>query len=246
MAYFGDIVSSEPRESFYLPPGIVMPYAGTADVAPEGWLFCNGFSHSRTTYANLYSIIGDTYGSGNGSTTFNVPDLRRRMVLGFGTTSTGTAVGLSGGNWNHTHSGPAHTHDLSNHTHDMSNHTHGISHTHDMSHVHNIGGKSVTGYVAITPEYNNQTWKNGTGDFRSGPNPLISAYFSVVNSAITGGQNTDGASSSTTGNANPNGSQGPSVNVTGAPSNNTSGTAGTAQTGSANPPYMTLQYIIKV
>lgn len=247
MANFGDIVSAEPASNYFLPPGVIMPFAGTASSAPEGWLFCNGFSHSRTTYSDLYSTIGDTYGAGNGSTTFNVPDLRRRMVMGFGTNSTGTAVGLTGGSFDHTHSGPAHTHDLSNHTHDMQNHTHGIPHTHDMSHIHSIGGKTVSGYVAITPSYSNQTWYNGpsTNPTRSGPNPLISAYFSVVNSAINGDQNTESANPSTTGAANPNGSQGPSTNVTSAPSSNTSGTAGTAETGSSNPPYMTLQYIIK-
>ena len=249
MSTFGEIPSNEPMENYFLPPGVIMPYGGTSNTAPDGWLFCNGFSHSRTTYANLYSVVGDTYGAGNGSTTFNVPDLRRRFPLGFSDVSaTGTAVGQTGGSFDHTHSGPAHTHDLSNHTHNMQNHTHGISHTHDMSHVHNIGGKTVNGYVAITPSYSNQTWYNGpsTNPTRSGPNPLISAYFSVVNSAINGGQNTDGANPSTTGGANPNGSDGPSTNLTGTPSSNTSGTAGTDQTGSANPPYVTLQYIIKV
>jgi len=255
MSVFGDIVSSEPRDSFFLPPGVVMPYAGTADVAPSGWLFCNGFSHSRTTYSNLYSIIGDTYGDGNGSTTFNVPDLRRKMVLGFGTTTTGTAVGASGGSWDHTHAGPAHTHSLSNHTHGMQNHTHTISHNHNMSHTHGISG-NVSGYTVGGPGNNrfmaapDTSVKNPfTGTTAVQPaasNPATFTNSFQIRAAIDGGQNTDGASSSTTGPASDSGSGPPSTNTTEGASPNTSGTAGTGQTSSANPPYITLQYIIKV
>ena len=50
--------------------------------APEGWLLCNGQAVSRTTYANLFSVLGTTYGQGDGSTTFNVPDLTGRVPMG--------------------------------------------------------------------------------------------------------------------------------------------------------------------
>ena len=53
---------------------------------PEGWLLCNGAAVSRTTYANLFAKIGVTYGSGDGSTTFNLPNLDGRVLQG--TTST--------------------------------------------------------------------------------------------------------------------------------------------------------------
>lgn len=49
---------------------------------PEGWLICNGQAVSRTTYADLFAVIGTTYGSGNGSTTFNVPELRGEFIRG--------------------------------------------------------------------------------------------------------------------------------------------------------------------
>ena len=60
--------------------GMLVPYAGTS--APTGWLFCYGQAVSRTTYADLFSAISTTYGSGDGSSTFNLPDLRGRTVAG--------------------------------------------------------------------------------------------------------------------------------------------------------------------
>jgi len=60
--------------------GAVTWFAGTT--APSGWLVANGQSVSRTTYAALFSAIGTTFGSGDGSTTFNIPDLRGEFVRG--------------------------------------------------------------------------------------------------------------------------------------------------------------------
>src|SRR5690554_4877916 len=61
--------------------GQVAAYA--MGVAPEGWLKCNGQAVSRTTYSKLFSKVGTTFGNGDGSTTFNVPDLRGEFVRGF-------------------------------------------------------------------------------------------------------------------------------------------------------------------
>lgn len=55
-----------------------------SSTAPTGFLFCNGQEASRTTYAALYAVIGDTWGNGNGSTTFNLPDIRGRIPVGKG------------------------------------------------------------------------------------------------------------------------------------------------------------------
>lgn len=66
--------------STLIPSGVVLPYAGST--APTGYLLCYGQAVSRTTYANLFAAIGTTYGSGDGSTTFNLPDLRGRFPLG--------------------------------------------------------------------------------------------------------------------------------------------------------------------
>ena len=54
---------------------------------PEGWLQCNGAAVSRTTYAALFAVIGTKYGSGNGSTTFNLPNLHHKFIEGTNTTS---------------------------------------------------------------------------------------------------------------------------------------------------------------
>ena len=106
------------------PPGMIATYAGTS--APTGWLACQGQAISRTTYADLYTAISTTWGSGDGSTTFNVPDLRGMFVRGTGTNATGSssgAVGPSVGAYaadtylNHSHtatdSGHAHTYSYS-------------------------------------------------------------------------------------------------------------------------------------
>ena len=63
-----------------VPSGTVLPFAGTT--APIGFLLCSGQAVSRSTYPDLFAAIGTTYGAGDGSTTFNVPDLRGRVPAG--------------------------------------------------------------------------------------------------------------------------------------------------------------------
>lgn len=60
---------------------MIFPYA--AATAPTGFLLCDGAAVSRATYSGLFALIGTTYGAGDGSTTFNVPDLRSRFPLGY-------------------------------------------------------------------------------------------------------------------------------------------------------------------
>ena len=81
--------------------GMFMPYGGTS--APLGYLMCDGSAVSRSTYAALFTVIGTAYGVGDGSTTFNLPDLRQRFVLGKATAGTGATLGGTGGNIDHTH-----------------------------------------------------------------------------------------------------------------------------------------------
>lgn len=64
------------------PVGAIIPYGGTT--APDGFLLCQGQAVSRTTYAELFKVIGTSFGSGDGSTTFNVPDLREATTKGIG------------------------------------------------------------------------------------------------------------------------------------------------------------------
>jgi microcystin-dependent protein len=68
-----------------IPTGVFMPFAGT--VAPAGFLICDGAAISRTTHAALFAVIGTTYGIGDGSTTFNIPDLRACTPVGAGTST---------------------------------------------------------------------------------------------------------------------------------------------------------------
>lgn len=63
--------------------------------APTGYLLCNGTAVSRSTYAALYAVVGDTFGAGDGSTTFNLPDYRDRMPIGAGTTYSAASSGGS-------------------------------------------------------------------------------------------------------------------------------------------------------
>jgi len=80
-----------------LPAGVVMASAG---VLAAGWLECNGAAVSRTTYLTLFNVLGTGYGVGNGSTTFNLPNMSRRVIMGRGGSSTDTiasVIGSTGG-----------------------------------------------------------------------------------------------------------------------------------------------------
>ena len=75
------------RMAELLPAGTIVPFAG-ANI-PSGFLLCNGSAVSRTLYADLFSAIGTVWGTGDGSTTFNLPDARDRFLEGAGSNSLG-------------------------------------------------------------------------------------------------------------------------------------------------------------
>lgn len=81
-----------------VPVGAVLPFAGAA--APSGWFLCDGSAVSRTTYAALFAALGTAYGAGDGSTTFNLPDLRDNFPVGKSGTK---ALGSTGGAATHHH-----------------------------------------------------------------------------------------------------------------------------------------------
>ncbi|MEZ0208563.1 MAG: phage tail protein [Candidatus Paceibacterota bacterium] len=107
-----------------VPSGVIWPYGGSS--APTGFLMCDGSAVSRTTYADLFAAIGTTYGVGNGSSTFNLPNAQGRAPIGAGTytdTVSGSVTRTLGASLgaekhvitvaemaSHNHGGGSHTH----------------------------------------------------------------------------------------------------------------------------------------
>jgi len=96
------------------PTGAITAYAASA--APTGWLLCDGAAVSRSTFAALFAVIGTTYGAGDGSTTFNVPNLKGRVPVGLDAGQTEfDALAETGGAKTHTlvtAEMPSHAHDV--------------------------------------------------------------------------------------------------------------------------------------
>ena len=148
-------------------PGEMRPYAGT--VAPAGYLLTDGGAHSRTTYAALFNQIGTTFGVGDGSTTFNVPNTCGRVLAGYdpgnatGLLTASTSQGVSASALGNTGGEQAHTNTLAEtavHNHGVNDptHAHGVSdptHNHNYNVEGNIG--SPAGYSDNSPNEGNQT-----------------------------------------------------------------------------------------
>jgi microcystin-dependent protein len=156
-AYKLDVIGTVNATSVYQngallsPTGALTMFAGS--VVPTGWLLCDGTAVSRTTYAILFAVISTTYGIGNGSTTFNLPDLRSRLPIGYNSGDANVNVlGKTGGANSKTLSTtemPAHNHGVTDpgHGHIVSDptHTHGASQT---AHSHNTTVKYNSKYTA--------------------------------------------------------------------------------------------------
>lgn len=98
--------------------GSINLFAGAA--APSGYLVCNGAAVSRSTYSELFDTIGTMYGAGDGSTTFNLPDLTGKVAMGCSSTY---LQGVAGGEETHALTSseiPAHAHTMEAHTHGSS------------------------------------------------------------------------------------------------------------------------------
>jgi microcystin-dependent protein len=210
------------------PTGVIHPYAGPA--APMSWILCDGSAVSRTLYAALFGVCGTLYGSGDGSSTFNVPDLRGRVPAGFA--ASGGHVDVSTlGNQEGTVLGsrrPKHPHTngltLPNHGHShaltLPNHGHSVS---DSGHTHN-------------------SYAQGSA----------SGSFPWVNNRIGGSDGdsvqVDGIATASTGVSVGNPTSNPSIDGSvGNPTSNPaiSGTIGVAGTANDAPAYLVLNYIIK-
>lgn len=129
--------------------GSIVMFAGSS--APSGWLICDGSAVSRSSYPELFEVIQTTYGAGDGSTTFNLPDLKGRVLVG---PSPDIALHSTGGEEAHSLSSgeiPTHSHTVGTH-----GHTNGITvTTPNLSH-------SVT-QAAFTYNKPNMTRVIGTG-----------------------------------------------------------------------------------
>ena len=84
----------QPVQATVTPAGVIHMFAGS--VSPNGWLICDGSNVSRFIYADLFKVIGTTYGVGDNNTTFTLPDMRGRMPIGVGTGAGLTARTLGG------------------------------------------------------------------------------------------------------------------------------------------------------
>jgi microcystin-dependent protein len=121
-----------------LPTGSITQFAGSS--APSGWLTCDGTAVSRTTFADLFAVIGTTYNTGGeAGTDFRLPNMKGRVPVGFDSAQTEfDALGEAGGAKTHTLTTaemPSHTHTQNSHNHTQDAHGHSIN---DPSHSHGM------------------------------------------------------------------------------------------------------------
>lgn len=178
-----------------LPLGSIVPYA--ASTAPtSNFVLCYGQAVSRTTYASLFSLVSTTYGVGDGSTTFNVPDLRGRSIFGVDAmggsgasrigTIVGATIGSAGGTETHTLTEaqlPAHTHVASvtdpGHTHTYNEAQYTVSSTNNATSVATSNSSANTGSATTGITVSNAN--TGSGSAHSNmPPAIVLAYIMRV------------------------------------------------------------------
>lgn len=170
----------------FLPAGAIQAFA--MNTVPTGWLECNGVAVSRVTYANLFSVIGVTYGAGNGVTTFNLPDLRGEFIRGLDngrSVDPGRTLGSNqtGANNPHTHTivDPSHNHTQNAHVHGITdpghNHSANTYDVFDSSPPGKFGSQAPT-TGAIT-DYTNSNTTGVTVNAAAGTNNAASTGISI-------------------------------------------------------------------
>lgn len=204
------------RDLLAHPPGEISMYGGS--VAPPGALLCQGQTVSRSTFRRLFAAIGTVYGPGDGSTTFGLPDLRRRFPLGKAASGTGSTLGETGGSIDHNHSVPSHSHGnpstglAGGHSHD--NPSTGSAGSHGHGDTFAVGGETSGDGLGPSPNQAGQGHRH----------------------ALSGGVSSAGSHSHPVGNTG-------SVPSHSHPQAATS-VGGGDPTGSANPPFQVVNYII--
>lgn len=166
-------ISALEGSNFALPPGVIL--ARPSASLPTGFLLCDGSAVNRVNYAALFAVIGTTYGSGDGSTTFNLPDFRGRVPIGSGTGAllTNRTLGQKVGAETHTVSES----EMATHSHTLTDpgHTHLYPHTHTA-----FGGGGSTVY----PLFNNATASNANYGASGSPTQYATTGVTLSN---TGG-----------------------------------------------------------
>lgn len=147
------------------PTGTVLFFGGAA--APAGWVLCNGQAISRAGNAALFALIGTTYGVGDGSTTFNVPDCRQRLPLGVAASGTGSALAQTGGAIDHTHNYSQ----VLNHSHPVNITDPGHDHTTNKTYAHDVASGFGGGGFNMTFEPRTSPGTATTGISMSTANP---------------------------------------------------------------------------
>ncbi len=141
--------------SVIMPAGVINIFAGS--IAPDGYLICDGREVSRTEYADLFAVIGTAYGEGDGSTTFNLPDLQSRIPVGISTEPEFDELGKTGGAKDHAltvDEMPVHSHDGS--TGEAGGHDH-------EGNTSSSGGHSHTGSTSTSGAHSHSGTTNTTG-----------------------------------------------------------------------------------
>lgn len=175
-----------------MPPGTICAFGYAGTIA--GWLDCDGSAVSRTTYATLFGLIGTTWGAGDTTSTFNVPDFRGRALIGDGTGSglTARVIGQSSGTETHTMTAS----ELVAHTHT------GTTAGHSTDHVHTGTTDAGGAHTHTLTQINGVT--NVSGSLGSGNAFSVSNQLSTDSGGshqhtfTTGGSNTDHTHSFTT------------------------------------------------
>lgn len=175
------------------PTGAITDFAGGA--APVGWLLCKGQQVSRVDYAALYTVIGDTYGAGDGSTTFNVPNLQGKVVAGVSDSDSTFDLADTQGGKTHTNTSAhmlGHTHSTPNHSHTFSGSFSGSTSANGSSVevLRSFGSSGGSSYFE-SGSYKGYTSQNHTHSFSGS----VSGTTSNSGSSSTGGASYSGSTS---------------------------------------------------